>query len=65
MDGDEKIEDTYNFEQTLNHGELDSDEEEDEDEENDAPDMLKVYKEKEEVDEEIDTDLHGNIRTHA
>jgi len=27
--------------------------------------MLKVYKEKEEVDEEIDTDLHGNIRTHA
>jgi len=27
--------------------------------------MLKVYKESEEVDEEIDTDLKGNIKLHA
>ena len=63
MEGDEKIDDQYNFEQTQIEGELDSDEE---DEENDAPDFLKVDKlEEEEVDEEIDTDLKGNIRIHG
>jgi len=27
--------------------------------------MLKVYQEEEEVDEEIDTDLKGNIKIHG
>jgi hypothetical protein len=65
MEGDEKIDDQYNFQQTQNYGELDSDEGEEEEDDNDAPDMLKVYQENEEVDEEIDTDLKGNIRTRA